>query len=134
MISPSELRLVDGISAENYGCLADHISTLPGETAINLNTTDAVIISTFSDKISLAAAEEIVKDRPEEGYSEIADFRNLSEMAHSAISFDYGIALKSDYFLVRGQADFGDAEIKLHSVMDLREASVKILGRSIGTY
>ena len=131
--SPSELLLVDGISAENYGCLADHVTALPTPTAINLNTASAEIIGALSDEISLAAAEEIVKDRPEEGYRNTADFFAHPNISGSTIDAA-GLGMESSYFLVRGQANFGDAEIRLNSVVDRTSSPVKMLSRSIGTY
>ncbi|MEN8142674.1 MAG: type II secretion system minor pseudopilin GspK [Thermodesulfobacteriota bacterium] len=133
LTSPSELLLVDGVSVENYGCLNNHLTALPAASAINLNTAGPEIISALSDKISLAAAEEIVKDRPEEGYRDIADFLAHPALAGSTITAD-GLSLTSDFFLVRGQASFGDAEIRLNSVVARRPDTVEILGRSIGTY
>lgn len=133
LASPSELLLVAGVSAENFFCLADHTSALPEASALNLNTTNGAIISSLSDNISLAAAEEIVKDRPENGYRDIADFLAHPALAGSAINAD-GLTLNSDFFLVQGQANFGDAEIKLNSVLARQPDTVEILGRSIGTY
>jgi general secretion pathway protein K len=133
LTSPSELLLVEGGSPDNYGCLAEHITALPIATPINVNTADAVVIATLSGKISVADAVEIVKDRPENGYVALADFFAHPNLAGSGISAE-GLAMASDYFMIEGQAVFGEAEIGLYSLIARRSGMVEVFGRSIGTY
>jgi general secretion pathway protein K len=133
LASPSELLLVEGVTPDNYSCLEDHIAALPIATGININTAGAVVIASLSDKISISAAEEIVKDRPENGYNSIADFLADPGLAGSEITAD-GLVLASDFFMTRGQAIFAEAEIGLYSLVDRRSGKVEIWGRSIGTY
>jgi general secretion pathway protein K len=133
LASPSELLLVEGVTPDNYACLEEHITVLPTETAINVNTADAVVIATLSGKISVAEAAEIVKDRPENGYASLADFFAHPNLAGSGISAE-GLALASEYFMIQGQAVFGEAEIGLYSLIDRRQKIAAVFGRSIGTY
>jgi general secretion pathway protein K len=133
LTSPSELLLVEGVSPDNYGCLAEHITALPIATPINVNTADAVVIAILSGNISVADAVEIVKDRPENGYVSLADFFAHPNLAGSGISAE-GLALASDYFMIEGQAVFGEAEIGLYSLIARRSGMVEVFGRSIGTY
>lgn len=133
LVSPSELLLVEGVTPDNYDCLADHIGALPIATKININTAGPVVIAALSDKITNNVAEEIVKDRPENGYNNMADFLAHPGLAGSGITAD-GLTLTSDFFMTRGQAMFGEAEIGLYSLVSRRSGAVKILGRSIGTY
>ena len=133
LTSPSELLLVEGVTPDNYACLEDHIAALPIATAININTAGAVVIAALSDKISIGAAEEIVQDRPEDGYNSIQEFRDHPRLAGSTIT-GAGLVLKSDFFMTRGQAIFGEAEIGLYSLVSRRDGKVEIRGRSIGTY
>ena len=113
-----------------------HPSTLPIEpnpTDININTAGAVVIASLKDKISISDAEEIVQDRPENGYNSIQEFRNHLRVAASGITAD-GLTLTSDFFMTRGQAIFAEAEIGLYSLVARRDGKVAIRGRSIGTY
>ncbi len=133
MTSPSELLLVEGVTPDDYACLDDYIAALPIATKININTAEAVVIASLSDNISISAAEEIVRDRPENGYSSMEDFLNHPGLAGAGLTAD-GLGLASDFFMTRGQAIFGEAEIGLYSLVARRDGQVKILGRSIGTY
>jgi general secretion pathway protein K len=132
MVSPSELLLVEGVTPDNYACLADHLAALPIATPININTAGAVVISTLSDKITTDAAAEIVKDRPDKGYGGVADFLAHPSLAGSGITAD-GLGLASNFFIIEGHAMFGEAEINLYSLID-RRSGVVVSGRSIGTY
>lgn len=133
LTSPSELLLLEGVSPDNYRCLEDHVAALPIATAINVNTADALVIAALSDRISIAEATEIVKDRPENGYATLADFLAHPGLAGSGISAE-GLALASDFFMTRGQATFGEAEVGLYSLIARRSGVVEVFGRSIGTH
>ena len=133
MASPSGLLLVEGVTPDNYACLEDHITALPIATTKNINTASAVVIASLRDKISISAAEEIVRDRPENGYSSMEDFLNHPGLAAAELTAD-GLSLASDFFMTRGQAIFAEAEISLYSLVASRDGKVKIWGRSIGTY
>ena len=133
MISPTELMLVEGISPDNYQCLADQITTLRDATMININTANAMVIASLVGTITLADAEEIVRDRPDNGYANEADFLAHPVLAGTGANSN-GIALASNFFLVQGDAFFGNAEIHLNTVLARKPATVEILGRSVGTY
>lgn len=133
LVSPSELLLVEGVTPDNYGCLEDHIGALPVATKININTAGPVVIAALSENITSNVADEIVKDRPENGYDNLGDFLAHPRLAGSGITGD-GLTLTSDFFMTRGQAMFGEAEIGLYSLVSRRAGAVKIQGRSIGTY
>lgn len=133
LASPSELLLVEGVTPDNYACLADHIAALPIATAININTAGPVVIAALAEEISIGAAEDVVQDRPENGYDSMADFLAHPGLAGSGLTAD-GLTLASDFFMTRGQAIFADAEIGLYSQVSRRSGKVEILGRSIGTY
>ncbi|MFO7607361.1 MAG: type II secretion system minor pseudopilin GspK [Desulfurivibrionaceae bacterium] len=133
MKSPTELMLVEGITPEIYGCLQSHIAALPAATKININTADPMVIATLSDTLTIEIAEEIVGDRPEDGYENMAEFMNHPALAASGIA-DGGLALTSDFFMARGLAVFGDSDIELYSLISRNSGLVEVLGRSIGTY
>lgn len=133
MVSPTELLLVEGISPQNYVCLEEHIAALPVATDLNLNTAGPVVIATLSDKISIDTATEIVEDRPQNGYKNIAEFLSHPDLAAAGLTAE-GLGLASDFFMEHGQALFGQAAIELYSLIYRRSGVVKSSGRSIGIY
>jgi len=134
MANPSELLLVAGITPEIYACLAGAITTLPATTLLNINTAAPLALSSISDKLTLAAAEQLVKERPPQGYKDLAAFLATPALAGTGLKAD-GLALASSYFLVEGQATFGQAETRLYSVLHRSDTgAINIISRSIGTY
>jgi len=137
MVNPSELLLVAGITPEIYTCLAGAITTLPEPTRLNVNTASALALTTLTDKLTLASAEQLVKERPPQGYTDntdLKDFLATPTLAGTGLPKD-GLGLASNYFLVEGQATVGNAETRLYSVLHRSETgAINVISRSIGTY
>lgn len=133
LTSVSELRMIGGIDAEQYGCLAPNLAALEPGTGINVNTAGELVIASLAPMMSLETAEEIVRERPEGGYASPAEFLNQPPLAGLVVS-PAGLALESDYFLVSGRSGFGQSEIQMYSLLYRGAASVRVVNRSIGTY
>ena len=133
MLSPSELRLIEGITPDNYQCLAGHVTALPYATAVNINTANAMVITALINGVTFAEAEEIIRDRPGSGYENTAAFLAHPALAGSGMTSN-GLSLSSNFFLVQGDSFFGNSEIHLNSVLVRRPATVEVLARSVGTY
>ena len=133
MVSPTELLLVRGMVPEKYACIEPSIATLPVTTSININTAGARVVASLSENITIAAAEEIVRDRPGSGYETVTDFLSHTSMAGSGVDSD-GLTLASNYFLLQGRANYGEAEIRLYSIFFRKSGSLDLVARSIGTY
>lgn len=79
--SPSELRLVKGMTAEAYAALAPYITALPVRTPINVNTAAAPVLAAVvaeltSNNLTPEDAEEIVMRREEQSFNSADDFLN----------------------------------------------------------
>ncbi len=134
MATPSELLLVAGITPEIYACLAGAITTLPEPTLLNVNTASPLALSSLSSKLTLAATEQLVKERPPKGYKDLATFLADPALAGTGLNGD-GLALASGYFLVEAQATSGHAETRLYSVLHRSDTgAISIINQSIGTY
>jgi general secretion pathway protein K len=57
---PSELLLIEGVDHEIYSKIEPYITALPVNTTLNINTTDAKILSSWDSKLSQEDAETIV--------------------------------------------------------------------------
>jgi general secretion pathway protein K len=134
MATPSELLLVAGITPEIYGCLAGSITTLPETTMLNVNTASAPALATLSSQLLPALAEQLVNERPADGYKDMAAFLASPALAGTGLNAD-GLSLASKYFLVEALAIFGHAELRLYSVLHRSDTGViTVISRSIGTY
>ncbi len=133
MQSPSELRQVQGISAQGFHCLEPLISALPAGTALNINTAPAAIVASLAEELSLVQAQNIVAARPLAGYAEIAEFLTGPEFAGTGLTAD-GLTLRSDFFLVQSRATMGRGKSTLLSILQRHEEGIKVLQRTMGTY
>lgn len=133
MLSPSELRQVQGMSVQGYRCLEPLICTLPAGTPLNINTAPAEILASLAEDFPLVQAQNIVAARPLEGYAQIADFLAVPELAGTGLTQD-GLTLSSDFFLAQSRATMGRGKSTLFSILQRHEDGIKVLRRTMGTY
>lgn len=133
LVSPSELLLLKGMSAQSYAVLREHVTALPAGTKLNVNTASVPVLMSLAKGISASAAEALVEGRP---YDDTKDF-----MAHDAVA-GLGDTLKedilsvgSDYFLISAQIQFGALSQQRYSVLQRNEKGEgHIMVRAQGTY
>lgn len=133
MIDPGELALVYGFDLAAYEqCLKPLVCALPEATALNVNTAPAPLLAALSDKLDLRGAEQLVADRPGQGYGKVEDF-----LAHPALK-DSGLALEaaglltvqSKYFRAQTEAVIGQGRVVLYSVLKRDGNAVSVLRRN----
>ena len=78
-------------------------------------------------------AKEVVKARPENGYTNISVFYNDRIMIGSGVD-PVGLVSASEYYQLSGQAIFGRSEVTLYSSLVRDPSRVKVFGHSIGAY
>jgi len=134
MASASELRLVNGVTADAYKKLAPFVVALPKRTAININTAPAEILAVLADNLTVADGETLVTERDKKGYGTVRDFLNQSLLKNRNISED-GLSVKSDYFLLNAMAEFDSARSQLFSLLARQQGGgVKVMMRGRGAY
>lgn len=72
----SELLLLKSVSYEELETLKPYVSTLPSDSALNINTAPAEVIQSIAGYIDEAMAQQTITDRGEVGYSAVTDFLN----------------------------------------------------------
>lgn len=73
----SELRLLLGMTDEDYRRLLPHVSALPSDAALNVNTASAMVLASLRDNLTPGAAQALVQGRPAEGYRELEAFTQI---------------------------------------------------------
>jgi general secretion pathway protein K len=138
MASPSELRLVHGMTPEVYARIAPFITALPTPTPINVNTASAEVLMLI-EGITPAAAEDAVKAREqlaqqEQPYTDVSNF--LSQFPALPAAASQGLDVKSSYFELRSIVELGPARVRLRSLVGRGTGSatppVTILARGQG--
>ncbi|MGF1682997.1 type II secretion system minor pseudopilin GspK [Photobacterium minamisatsumaniensis] len=107
MADVSELRAVNGVSADIYNRVKFLVCAIPTDTlAVNVNTLydyqAPLLVGLFTPRLSLSDAQRIIADRPYDGWDSVDDF--LAESALGSVDADIKkqakeyLAVSSDYF------------------------------------
>lgn len=117
MQSVSELMLVNGMTPELYRTLAPYVCALPGnETAINVNTADAVVLASLAEGLTLKDGETLAARREVEPYQTVPDFQDEEPLAGRAIEPRL-LSVSTEYFLVNGEVRVGNGRVRLYSLI-----------------
>lgn len=133
MASPSELLLVQGVTADIYQKLAPLVSALPARTDLNVNTAPKEVLMALAAEISGADADALIEAREKEGFGAMPAFLQQPALAGRGVD-PAGLTLASDYFLLDGATQFGRVKIRLYSVFQRGGGAVQALVRGQGTY
>ncbi len=132
MWSPSELRMVKGMTQEAFEKLIPFVATLPVATAVNVNTAPAGVLVTVAEGVTETDAQAIVDDRGEDGFTSIDEFLKHPALEGLKVSPD-AVTVSSEWFAVHSQADIGRGRARLYSVLHRASAGqIKVVLRSRG--
>ena len=91
-----------GISPRSLARLAPHITVLPTGTAVNINTASAEVLSASLPGLSLASAQNWVRERNKQPFENLEDARSRMGTGASGLS-DSRHSINTRYFEVVGQ-------------------------------
>lgn len=155
----SELRLLLGMTDEHYRRLLPHVSALPSDAALNVNTASAMVLASLRDDLTPGAAQALVQGRPAEGYRELGEFTQIIDNLappragasqppvdpNNPDALDPGatgqvrLALNSQYFQVIAEVRVADRRQVMVSTLQRQAAngtdgagSVRVLQRNFG--
>lgn len=134
MVSPTELRLVRGVSAEIYAALAPYICTLPQATPINVNTAAAAILGTLAPNLPPDTGKQLVEARKNKPWASVKDFLQVDLLAGRDI--DAGqLAVATHYFLASGQITVGKSQYRFYSTLFRgNNGAVRVIAHSTNTF
>lgn len=89
MIDTSELRAVQGMSGKVMQQLKPFVCAIPtAEWKVNINTLTQkqalLLVAMFSPNLTEGGAKALIKNRPEKGWSNVADFMSEPQLAQSS--------------------------------------------------
>lgn len=116
MADISELRLIKGFDQETYDKLLPHVTALPTNVGLNLNTASPEVLASLSPNISLDLANELVEDREETPYKQPIDFLSHPLLQGSTID-SLNLSVASNYFELTTKAVIGKSKVKLSSTI-----------------
>jgi general secretion pathway protein K len=128
----SELRLLLGMREEDFRRLAPHVSALPADAQLNVNTASALVLSSLADTLAPAQAAELVAARGRQGFRDLQSFLSQPALAGSGLQGE-GLALSTSYFQVISEVRVGERRQVLVSQLQRgRDGRVRVLSRDLG--
>lgn len=128
----SELRLLLEMDEAHYQRLAPHVSALPADVPLNVNTADAAVLASLAPDLTLAGARALIAARPAGGYRTVEAFLAQPALAELQLQ-GTDLAVDSQFFEAASDVRLGDRRQRLVSRLR-REAdgSVRTLQRDLG--
>lgn len=115
--SVSELRLIDGMSGEDFWKLRPYVAALPvSGLGINVNMAPAQVIQALHEKLTPADADAILDGIEEERFENVQDFLALSQFAGLGLRPN-GLGVRSYFFEVASRVTFDNRQVNLVSML-----------------
>lgn len=116
-VSVTELRLLDGITEEDYQKLAPFVSASPvSGTGVNVNMAPRQVIQSLHPDVTEAQAESVVKQRQDERFENRQSFLALPEFSGLGLKAE-GLTLRTHFFEVVSRITYDDREVNLVSTV-----------------
>ncbi|MCH6572316.1 MAG: type II secretion system minor pseudopilin GspK [Proteobacteria bacterium] len=117
--SASELLAVGEMNAASYLILAPYVTALPNGTALNVNTASAPVLRSLSDQISDTVAENLVGERGDQGFDDLAAFADLVEP-----EILQSLELSSSFFRLTADVSIGSTRFTLYSLLERNDGQL----------
>ncbi len=127
--SPSEVRLLLGMDNESYQRLAPYITTLPQPTAVNVNTSSVPVLLALIEDLTERQAETLLDTAQKKGFKQLQNFMDEELLANMSIDTSL-LSIKSDFFLLRAQANIDRSQAYLTSLFYRSPQGILVLTRS----
>lgn len=127
----SELRLVRGVDGAVYARLAPYVCAVPAGTALNVNTAPVPVLRALAPQaITEAIAQRLWRDG-QARWTGVNDF--VAELAKQGVTLapaeQQGLAVRSRYFLARGNIDLDGLHFRTASLIERSDRGLRVLQR-----
>ncbi len=132
MSDVSELLLIKDVDFESYEKLRPFVCVLKSNTAINVNTASAEVLSSIVKDITLEDAKSLVEDRNKEIYIKLENFLQHPLLKQKKVNNE-GLSVSSNYFQLNSTVQIERISVEYTTILN-RESngSVRVLKRSRG--
>jgi len=137
LVSISELYLIRGFTPDYVKALSPYVTALPGNTPMNVNTMGPVLIGALVDGLSPTAGDEMLHNRPVDGYKTVDDF--LGGPSFNAISavqrsdLHNLLDVRTNFFEMTADAVIDDRHCVLVSVLERGNSdTIAVVTRNFG--
>ena len=141
IVDVSELRLIQGYTAEVVKTLRPYVCALPeaGYLKLNVNTLDKEkpeLLSMMIKNLSVSNAATVLAEREQSGYDDMTSFWQLDALAGIEVDGKAKsvLQLDSDYYFLRAKARIGRGHEGLTTLFkQVNKEKVQIIWRRFGT-
>lgn len=139
MASPTELRLIKGVTSEAYDKLIPHVTALPEFTPVNVNTANKLVLRALIQALDEASAETLVSEQEETPFKDKKAFLDrlkelLGDNEELEASIDPLISVSSHYFQLETVVRMDNANQRLLSLLYKSDQGVSTLSRTLGIF
>jgi len=117
-----------GVEPEAIERLRPWVTLLPARTPVNINTAPAEVLAAVIEGIDLGTAQRLVETRQRAPFKSFADVMPLLPANQQQLDDRY-VALKTDYFIVRGRLRLGERALEEQSLVRRVSRNVVALQR-----
>jgi general secretion pathway protein K len=132
MSDVSELLLIKDVDFESYEKLRPFVCVLKSNTAINVNTASAEILSSIVKDITLEDAKSLIEDRNKEIYKKLENFLQHPLLKQKKVNNE-GLSVSSNYFQLNSTVQIERISVEYTTILNRESSgSVRVLKRSRG--
>jgi general secretion pathway protein K len=132
LVDISELRLVQGYTAEVIATLAPHVAAIPRATNINVNTATPEVLLALHKDLQAGAVEDLLAAREQQAYESVNDF--LAEDAFAGLQLPVEVSVQSEWFLVLTDVVVGGGRARLRSLLHREDEATQVIMRTRGQH
>ncbi len=125
-----ELALIRGFDKKTIVILQDFVTVLPDFTPINVNFASPEVLTAVLKNMTLADARMMVQQRKGNPFKTAQDFRNRLLKGNISIPANT-ISVTSNYFLVTGRANLGEAQVTTKALLHRTSGWPKVVWQSV---
>jgi len=111
-----DLAGIDGLGLETLAMLADYLTLLPGNTAVNVNTATPEVLSAVIPGLGLAHARALTGERDRgQWFNSRGDFLNRLDMP--GLKTEIALDVRSEWFKVTGEVALEHARARMQALL-----------------
>ena len=120
----SELMSVKGINKAIYAKLKEHVSALPLDVSLNVNTANSEVLQSLSSRLTPKDVSELLDQRSLGAFENINEFYNLSNIQVNEVKAS--LETQTEYFLVEIEVSLQERIHRRHTYLyrDLQSGNV----------
>jgi general secretion pathway protein K len=118
IVEIAELVRVKGFTPQVVGRLAPHITALPMETAVNVNTASAAVLQAMLPSLGAADVAAIIESRKARAFRDRSEIARALPKQNTSTSIDATIDVKSRFFAADLTVRLGRATVGYRALFD----------------